>query len=305
MAEALISLLVEQLGSAVYHHTNQGVKLVLNAEKDVKKFSRTLKLIQNVLQDAEKKQVSDDDVRDWLDQLKDVSYKMNDVLDAWNTEIGKRQAEKHESQTSDEGEVRFSFPSYCICLPHLREVTRRYEIGSTIKDLNEDLTQIFNDKNKYSFQSTTPTGVTVEQQPNPRPITSSFVDISTIFGRQDEKDGLVSELVRGESRRSDQLVIPIVGMGGLGKTTFAQLIFEDAEVQAHFDKKAWVCVSDPFDVIKIAKEILELVEEEKTQDCSIVSLQKLLKSIQAHIKDKKFLLVLDDVWTEDPISGTI
>ncbi|KAK9930000.1 hypothetical protein M0R45_027060 [Rubus argutus] len=90
-------------------------------------------------------------------------------------------------------------------------------------------------------------------------------------------------------------------MGGLGKTTFAQLIFEDAEVQAHFDKKAWVCVSDPFDVIKIAKEILELVEEEKTQDCSIVSLQKLLKSIQAHIKDKKFLLVLDDVWTEDPI----
>ncbi|KAK9930006.1 hypothetical protein M0R45_027066 [Rubus argutus] len=179
MAEALISLLVEQLGSVVYHHTDRGVKLVLNAEKDVEKFSRTLKQIQYVLQDAEKKQVSDPSVRDWLDQLKDVSYKMNDVLDAWNTEIGKRQA-------SDEGKVRFSFPAYCICLPHFRELTRRYEIGSTINDLNEELDQIYIDKNKYSLQSTMPAAVNVE----PLPITSSFVDISTIFGRQDEKDRL-------------------------------------------------------------------------------------------------------------------
>ncbi|XP_040366400.1 putative disease resistance protein RGA4 [Rosa chinensis] len=100
MAEVLINLLVQQLGSVVYHHTSEGLKLVLKAKKDVVKFRSTLKLIQNVLHDAEKKQVSDPAVRDWLDQLKDVSYKMDDVLDGWNTKIGKREDEKQETQGS-------------------------------------------------------------------------------------------------------------------------------------------------------------------------------------------------------------
>ncbi|KAL6180282.1 hypothetical protein ACLB2K_046946 [Fragaria x ananassa] len=91
-------------------------------------------------------------------------------------------------------------------------------------------------------------------------------------------------------------------MGGLGKTTFTQLVFKDAQVQARFDIKGWVFVSDPFDVIKIVKEILELVSGIKSQDSSNV-LQKLLESIQERIKDNKFLLVLDDVWTEDQAKG--
>ncbi|XP_040366556.1 putative disease resistance protein RGA3 [Rosa chinensis] len=294
MAEALVNLLVEQLGSVVYHHTSEGVKLVLKAKKDVDKFRSTLKLIQNVLHDAEKKQVSDPAVRDWLVELKDVSYKMDDVLDAWNTEIGKREAEKQETQGSDV-EVRFSLRSNCICLDRLNEVTHRYKIGSAIKDLNEELTQIYVDKNKFSFQSIMPAAALNVEQPNPRRITSSFVDVSTICGREVEKERLVSELL---GKESPGLVIPIVGMGGLGKTTFTQSVFKDARVQAHFDIKAWVCVSDPFDVIKIAKEILEHVNGIKSQDSSNV-LQILLEEIEKRIKDKKFLLVLDDVWTEN------
>ncbi|PRQ20768.1 putative P-loop containing nucleoside triphosphate hydrolase, leucine-rich repeat domain, L [Rosa chinensis] len=131
------------------------------------------------------------------------------------------------------------------------------------------------------------------EQPNPRPITSSFVDISTIYGREVEKERLVSDLLR---KGRPGLVIPIVGMGGLGKTTLTQLVFKDEKVQAHFDIKAWVCVSEPFDVIKIAKEILELVSIESQN--SSISLQKLLEDTEEHIKDKKILLVLDDVWTE-------
>ncbi|PRQ20763.1 putative P-loop containing nucleoside triphosphate hydrolase, leucine-rich repeat domain, L [Rosa chinensis] len=305
MAEALVNLLVEKLGSVVYHHTSEGVKLVLKAKKEVDKFRSTLKLIQNVLHDAEKKQVEDPAVRDWLDQLKDLTYKMDDVLDAWNTEIGKREAEKQETQGSDV-EVRFSFRSNCFCLARLNEVTRRYKIGSAIKDLNEELTQIYIDKNKYSLQPTMHAAAVNAEQPNPRSLTSSLVDISTIFGRQVEKERLVSELLR-EGRPG--LVIPIVGMGGLGKTTVAQLVFNDARVQAHFDIKAWVCVSDPFDVIKIAKAIFrQLGGTQVTSD----ELQTILAGIQNLVKgqedekeekkdekEKKILLVLDDVWTED------
>ncbi|XP_061989072.1 putative disease resistance protein RGA3 [Rosa rugosa] len=295
MAEALVNLLVEQLGSVVYHHTSEGVKLVLNAKEDVDKFRSILILIQNVLQDAEKKQVEDPAVRDWLDKLKDVSYKMDDVLDAWNTEIGKQ-----ETQGSD-AEVRFSFRSNCFCLARLNEVTRRYKIGRAIKDLNAELTKIDVDKNQFSFQSTMHAAAVNVEQPNPRSFTSSFVDISTTFGRQVQKDRLVTELLRPREGRPG-LVIPIVGMGGLGKTTFAQLVFNDAQVQAHFDLKAWVCVSDPFDVIKIAKAIFrQLGGTRVTSD----ELQTILDDIQNLVKkkedekEKKILLVLDDVWTED------
>jgi flagellar biosynthesis GTPase FlhF len=55
-------------------------------------------------------------------------------------------------------------------------------------------------------------------------------------------------------------VISLVGLGGIGKTTLAQLAFNDAEVTAHFEKKIWVCVSDPFDEVRIAKAILEQLE---------------------------------------------
>jgi len=85
-------------------------------------------------------------------------------------------------------------------------------------------------------------------------------------------------------------------MGGIGKTTLAQLVYNDHEVETHFDKRIWVCVSDPFDETKIAKAILEAL---KGSASDLIELQTLLENIQPLIRGKKFLLVLDDVWNED------
>ncbi|XP_035545983.1 putative disease resistance protein At3g14460 [Juglans regia] len=85
-------------------------------------------------------------------------------------------------------------------------------------------------------------------------------------------------------------------MGGLGKSTLAQLVYNDKKVQKHFDLVAWVCVSEDFDMFKVTKTILEVVTS-STSD--IQDLNRLQLQLKEKLMGKKFLLVLDDVWNRN------
>ncbi|XP_050273285.1 putative disease resistance protein RGA3 [Quercus robur] len=113
-----------------------------------------------------------------------------------------------------------------------------------------------------------------------------------------EKNDLVSILLgKGSVEERSPHVISLVGMSGIGKTTLAQLAYNDHDVKSQFEKRMWVCVSEPFDQCRIAKEILKSIEG---QSPDMTSLQSLLDRICDQIMGKKFFLVLDDVWNEDP-----
>ncbi|KAK9213895.1 hypothetical protein WN944_005881 [Citrus x changshan-huyou] len=86
-------------------------------------------------------------------------------------------------------------------------------------------------------------------------------------------------------------------MGGLGKTTLAQLVYNDKQVLDHFNLKAWTCVSDDFDVIRLTKTILtSIVADQNVDNLNLNSLQEKLNK---QLSGKKFLLVLDDVWNRN------
>ena len=92
-------------------------------------------------------------------------------------------------------------------------------------------------------------------------------------------------------------VVPIVGMGGIGKTTLARLVYNDNRVNESFDLKAWICVSENFDSFEIFKTILE---EVTNSDCDVIQNLNLLQTkIRDALKGKKLFLVLDDVWNEN------
>ncbi|ONI35602.1 hypothetical protein PRUPE_1G545200 [Prunus persica] len=297
MAEALISVLLERLASTTYEYIGRELKHVLNVKEDVEKFTATLEVIQAVLEDAEQRQVTEASVKIWLDKLKDLSYHMVDVLDEWNTDILKQQVEKQEREGDPNAlvtkkKVRFSSLSSCFCFGKASRVILHRDIALKIKYLNDKLTEIYEERNKYQFLWKE---LGVQPQQPQRPQTAPYVNMSEIFGREKEHNILITKLLGDSSEEEKRhLIIPIVGMGGMGKTTLTQLAYNDDRVKTHFDMRQWVCVSDPFDEIKIAKAISGDDAPNSNE------LGEVLQCMSRSIQGKRFLLVLDDVWTDDP-----
>jgi hypothetical protein len=127
--------------------------------------------------------------------------------------------------------------------------------------------------------------------------TTSLVEESGIFGRDGDKEKTISLLLSDDATDNENLcVIPIVGMGGIGKTTLAKLVYKDQRVKEHFDIQAWVSVSDEFDLFRITKTVIEAVT---SSICDMKDLNLLQVTLHDKLMGKKFLLVLDDVWNEN------
>ncbi|KAJ8755412.1 hypothetical protein K2173_019210 [Erythroxylum novogranatense] len=316
MADALLSVVLKQLASAVETGIQRELSLLFGGQNEAENLATTLTAIRSVLNDAEKKQVKESSVRVWLEELKSIAYHLEDVLDEWNTRISGPKIDRKLKHFPRTKSVRLI--SLCFCFN--RSVAYR-DIGVKMESIKERLSRVAIEKDKFHFALE---GKSREE--SERLETTPLIDVSEVCGRDSVKTSLISMLCDDIEDASCPVVVSVLGMGGMGKTTLAQLAFNDEGVDEHFDYKIWICVSEPFDKTHIAKMIIETVmwsgwsnlqkqlqrsvggkvlwsDSQKELQRSVEGKEflwsDLQKELQICVEGKKFFLVLDDVRTDD------
>ncbi|XP_059640135.1 putative disease resistance RPP13-like protein 1 [Cornus florida] len=262
-------------------------------DAQLKKLEKMLPAIRAVLANAEDKQLENDAaVKLWMDELTDLAYDLDDLLDDLATQTLGRELIKPQSHasTSTTSKVRQLNP-----LKLYHNMKSKKDMKSKIEDITKRLEDIEKQKSILNLKENAEV-IGFKTTRGGRE-TTSFVYNSEVCGRVQDQEAIVAELLKDEVSADNFSVIPIVGMGGIGKTTLAQLVYNDERVEGRFDLKAWVCVSDDFHayVHRVTKAILQEVTSGSHDSVSLNMLQQKLKE---NLSGKKFLLVLDDVWSD-------
>nr|AGF69194.1 disease resistance protein At3g14460-like protein 1 [Vitis labrusca] len=292
VAEAVLSVSLEalfsQLGSPDLLKFARQEKIYAELEIWEEKLSE----IHEVLNDAEEKQITKKSVKTWLGDLRDLAYDMEDILDEFAYEALRR---KVMAEADDEGrtsKVRKFIPTCCTSFTPI-EAMRNVKMGSKIKEMAIRLDAIYAQKAGLGLDKV----AAITQSTRERPLTTSRVYEPWVYGRDADKQIIIDMLLRDEPIETNFSVVSIVAMGGMGKTTLARLVYDDAETAKHFDLKAWVCVSDQFDAVRITKTVLNSVSTSQSNTDSL-DFHQIQDKLGDELKGKKFLLVLDDMWND-------
>nr|XP_010312313.1 putative disease resistance protein RGA3 isoform X1 [Solanum lycopersicum]XP_010312314.1 putative disease resistance protein RGA3 isoform X1 [Solanum lycopersicum] len=275
MADPVIGATVQVLLEKLLSLSIEEVKTLRNCKKNLSKLTKHVTMIQAYTHDAETRQVEDNQaVEEWLKMLEKIAEDAENVFDKFTYVSIKARVMKNQMKLMEKVSHFFS------------QTVFKYKMSRKINDINEELRAINELANNLGLQLLT---VPSRKIPQIRETDSSA---SYVVGR-DKDVAEVKEKILNMRKDVVLCTIPIVGMGGLGKTTLVKRIFNDVEIEKHFVKRVWLCLPEMSD----AKSFLELILHSLTgQKLELQSRDIIVKKLQDALGEKRYLLVLDDLW---------
>ncbi|KAH6781154.1 hypothetical protein C2S52_012391 [Perilla frutescens var. hirtella] len=277
MAEVVISPLLQVIFEKLASPILAKFELGKNYKKDLDKLRRTLPIIQAIIEDAEVKQWKDKKVRIWLVELKSLAYDVDDLLDVIT-------ARQHRNK------VRHAT---CTLSP-MPLLSNYYHMPQKLKSVQDRLDEVVSKMSCFQF---TEMVSLARSQTSERRETGYYVDESDVFGRTEDLERVVSFVMCSGSDGVKVRSLSIVGIGGMGKTTLAQLVYNDERVEKNFDLRIWISVCQEFDVKRIMHGILDYADHRPK--CDSKQLGVLQSELHKSLNGKRYILVLDDVWNHD------
>uniref|UniRef100_A0A0D9ZP27 NB-ARC domain-containing protein n=2 Tax=Oryza glumipatula TaxID=40148 RepID=A0A0D9ZP27_9ORYZ len=260
LASAVLKVATQKIGSAI------GGQLMLrwSLTRDLEEMKDTMASIEAVLQDAERRSVRDAAVRLWLKRLKDAAYDISDLLDELeaSSQLGSR---KSVANTS-----------------HLLKIT----MARRLKKMQNKLKKITEQHQSFGFT------VVMEQRVTDRRETSSKMEEALIVGRNENRQKTLALLA--ENIMQEIIILPIYGIGGIGKTTLAKSVFNHNHFREY--SQVWVYVSQLFDLKRIGNSIISQVSKRESQ---LTDLEMIHNCLGELIAGRKILIILDDLWEND------
>ncbi|CAM0874890.1 unnamed protein product [Alopecurus aequalis] len=290
MAEAVL-MAVTKIGSIV---ADEAIKSILTklSEKftnlkelpvKVEKIRKQLTMMSNVIKQIGTVYLTDEVVKSWIGEVRNVAYHVEDVMDKYSY---------HAHQLNEEGFLKKFF----IKGTHYAQVFS--EIADEVVDVEKEIQEVIQMKDQWLQPSQLVADPLTEmERQRSQESFPEFVKDGDLVGIEDNRILLTGWLY---SKEPVNTVITVSGMGGLGKSTLVSNVYEREKI--NFPAHAWIVVSQTFTVDALLRKLLWKIgytEQPLSAGIDKMDVHDLKKEIQQRLEDRKYLIVLDDVWEQE------